>query len=194
VASQGTWSAARLAALIAVPVAVLAGFGLFIVLTNVLDPPPAAPPSPPPDPPSAVATGPVTTQARELDEREETVCRAVLSQLPAEVGGLAQRPVTAGAEQNAAYGEPPLTLACGGLETGYRPTDTVYPLPGGVCWHLAEGEGQSVWTSLDREVPVRVSVPASYDGAGQLVTALTSTIARTIRTADDLPPGCETAG
>jgi GNAT superfamily N-acetyltransferase len=37
-----------------------------------------------------------------------------VSQLPATVRDLTQRPVTAGAEQNAAYGDPALTVACGG--------------------------------------------------------------------------------
>ena len=35
------------------------------------------------------------------------------SQLPATVRNLPARKVSAGPEQNAAYGEPPLTVACG---------------------------------------------------------------------------------
>lgn len=195
-ASQDTRSAARLAALIAVPVAVLTGIGLFFVLTNALAPSGTAAPDPTATPATGppMATAPVSVPERELSKREQTVCRAVVSQLPGEVDGLAQRPVTAGAEQNAAYGDPPLTVTCGGFEAGYEPTDTVYPLPGGVCWHLAEREDDSVWTTLDREVPVRVRVPAGYDGPGQLVTELAPTVARTVRSTDDAPPGCATSG
>lgn len=194
-ANPDTSSAARLAALVAVPVAVLTGIGLFFVLTNALDPPETAAPSPTATPATGpVATTPVSVPERELTEWEQTVCRAVVSQLPGEVGGLAQRPVTAGVEQNAAYGDPPLTVTCGGFDSAYKPTDTVYPLPGGVCWHLAEGGDQSVWTTLDREVPVRVNVPASYDGPGQLVTELAETLARTVRSTEDAPPGCATSG
>lgn len=191
-ASQDTRSAARLAALVAVPVAALTGVVLFFVLTNALAPAEHAAPDPTPTGP--VPTAPVSVPERELTSWEQTVCRAVVSQLPGEVSGLAQRPVTAGVEQNAAYGDPPLTLTCGGFEAGYEPTDTVYPLPGGVCWHLAERENDSVWTTLDRQVPVRVTVPASYDGAGQLVTELAATVARTVRSTEDAPPGCVTSG
>lgn len=193
-ANQDTRSAARLAALVAVPVTLLTGIGLFFVLSNALDPPESAAPSstatPAPTPLGPAATAPVSVPERKLSQWEQTVCRAVVSQLPGEVGGLAQRPVTAGVEQNAAYGDPPLTVTCGGFEAAYAPTDTVYPLPGGVCWHLVEGEDESVWTTLDREVPVRVSVPAGYDGPGQLVTELAATVARTVRSAEQAPSGC----
>ncbi len=40
------------------------------------------------------------------------VCRRSTAQLPATVVGRHRRPVS-GAEQNAAYGDPPITVACG---------------------------------------------------------------------------------
>src|SRR5690606_34132777 len=100
-----TRSAARLAALVAVPVAVLVGIGSLRVLVNAADSPPESPPS---SAPARVVTDPVEMWTRELTEWEEVVCRALWAQVPAEVDGWAQRPVTAGSEQNAAYGEPPI--------------------------------------------------------------------------------------
>jgi hypothetical protein len=186
VADPVTRSAARLAALIAVPVALLVGAGTFALLNDDAEPA-ATPPSPTA---TATAPGPVPTEPVEmaapvLTEREEVVCRALASQLPAEVDGLVQRPVTAGPEQNAAYGEPPITVACGPPPAAYEPTDQLYPWKG-VCWHPAEEPdgGGTVWTTLGREVPVRVRVPAGYEAPFQHVLEFSETVAATVRTSD----------
>ncbi|QSB13588.1 DUF3515 domain-containing protein [Natronosporangium hydrolyticum] len=190
-ADQVSRSAAKLAALIAVPLALLAGFGTFLLLGNAFaEPDPTTQPTPtetaPADPPPAE---PVAMPARDLGEWDETVCRALLSQLPQELEGLPQRLVTEGPEQNAAYGEPPITVACGVEPVEIDPTDMVFPQDG-VCWHAEEFPEQSVWTTLDREVPVQVHVPAAYDGPFQQVGALNQTITQTIRSADEAPAGC----
>jgi Protein of unknown function (DUF3515) len=184
VPDPATRSAAKLATLIAVPVALLVGIGTFALLRPSAESPDAVvPPSQP------VPTTPVEMAAPALSEREELVCRALLSQLPAELDGLAQRQVTAGPEQNTAYGEPPITLACGGPQASYPPTAEVNPWEG-VCWHPAEEPDASVWTALAREVPIRVTVPASYDGAFQYVVEFSRPIAETVFSTDDVPSGC----
>lgn len=191
-ADQVTRSAGKLAALIAVPVAVLAGIGAFLVLNNAFQAavePPATPPGQATPAPGAAPTEPVEMPAPELSERAETVCRALLSQLPATVDELVQRPVTEGAEQNAAYGDPPVTVACGGPPAEYAPTDTVHPFEG-VCWHAEERPEATVWTTLDREVPVRVRVPAAYDGPFQQVAPFTAPIVETVPSGGDPPSGC----
>lgn len=176
-------SAAKLAALVAVPVAVLAGIGVFALLGGDREPDPVATPTRP------AATGPVEMAAPELTDRAGIVCRALLSQLPGDLDGLAARPVTAGPEQNAAYGDPPVTMACGVPPADYALTDTVYPLSG-VCWHAAEGPDATVWTTLDREVPVRVTVPAGYDGPAQRVVPLATAVAESVRSVSEVPSGC----
>lgn len=186
---QTTRSAARLAALIAVPVALLAGLGTFAVLRDAFTPPPAVEATASPSPSAPVPTEPVEMAAPPLGEWEEIVCRAVLARLPAEVNGLPQRPVTAGAEQNAAYGEPPVTVACGVPPVEYEPTELVLRL-GPVCWQARELEGGSRWTTLDREVPVQVWVPDAYDSPSQQVVDISNTVAETVRTGGDPPSGC----
>jgi uncharacterized protein DUF3515 len=184
VADPVTRSAAKLAALVAVPVALLVGIGTFAMLRD--SPAPDSPATPPPTP---VATGPVAMTAPPLTEREQVVCRALLSRLPGTVDGLAQRPVTAGPEQNTAYGEPPITVACGGPAPSYEPDAEVNPWEG-VCWHPAVTPESSVWTVLAREVPVRVTVPAAYGGPFQLVLRFSRPIAETVRSSDTVPWGC----
>ena len=183
-----TRTAARIAVLIAVPLALLAGIGTFALLGGFsggsADEPAAAP-----DPVTPQATTPVPTEERALTEREEIVCRALLANLPDEVAGLPQRPVTAGAEQNAAYGDPALTVACGVEEVTYELTDQVWPVSG-VCWYADERPDGTVLTTLDREVPVRVSVPAAYDAPLQQVAGLSQPIVDSIRSTDEAPTGC----
>ncbi|MDG4769668.1 DUF3515 family protein [Solwaraspora sp. WMMD792] len=137
-----------------------------------------------------VPTTPVQIAAPALDERAEIVCRALVSQLPGTLRDLPQRRVTDGAEQNAAYGEPPITVACGVPAAQFPPTDLVYALDG-VCWHAAEQADATVWTTVDREIPVRVSVPGSYDEPGQWVTAFADPLIETVPSdADAAPRGC----
>ncbi len=171
-ASQDTRRAAIIAALVAVPVAVLTGIGAFALLSGTVD-----------------NTGPVDMPARELTARQEVVCRALLSQLPDTVRDLAPRPVTAGAEQNAAYGDPPITLACGVPAAEVAPTDQVWGLDG-VCWVATERADGTVWVTVDREVPVQVRVPAAYGGPGQWVAEFSQALTETVPPAPDPPTGC----
>ena len=177
-----TRSAARLAALLALPVALLVGAGTFALLNDDADPA-ATPPSPTATTPGPVPTEPVEVAAPALTEREGIVCRALASQLPAEVDGLVQRPVTDGPEQNAAYGEPPITVTCGPPAAAYEPTDQLHPW-GGVCWH--PNPDGTVWTALGREVPVRVRVPAAYEAPFQHVLEFSETVAATVLTTEQV--------
>jgi hypothetical protein len=187
-ADQVTRNAARWATFVTVPVVLLVGVLVFGALggfgrTNG----PAASPSAPRPTPSA--TGPVTMAAPKLSSRQAVVCRALLSQLPDHLGNLAQRAVTAGSEQNAAYGDPAITLACGGPTPSYAPTDTVYPL-NGACWLAVKQPGGTAWTTLDREVPVTVTVPGGYDPPGQRVIDFSGPVVSAVPAAAKIPYGC----
>jgi hypothetical protein len=188
VSDQVTRSAARLAALIAIPIALLAGVGAFALLGGAFEDA-ADPPAGRSGPTGPVATGPVELPARELTGEQATACRALLSRLPDQLDGQPQRPVTEGAEQNAAYGDPPVTLACGVPEAAYAPTDFLTSHDG-VCWHSAVAPPGTVWTTLDRRVPVQVTVPAAYDGPGQQVVEFTAAIRQSIAATDTVPAGC----
>lgn len=122
-----------------------------------------------------------------LEERQATVCRALLSQLPDTIRDRPQRQVTAGHEQNAAFGDPAITLACGGALPSFPAADWVFSLDG-VCWHPDSTKTQ--WTTVDREVPVTVNVPQEYDQPGQWVIAFSSSIVASVPSGD-MPSGCE---
>jgi hypothetical protein len=143
--------AARVAALVAVPVAVVAGIAVHRVLDR------GAPP------PAAGATTAVEMPARPLADRPAAVCRALFVRLPGNFGALARRPVTSGPEQNAAYGDPPVTVACGAPGPS-APPGAQYLAIDGVCWYAEVGTDRAVWTLAGREVPVVVTIPARYTG------------------------------
>jgi hypothetical protein len=166
-------SAARTATLVAVPVALAVGLALLWSFGAFSRP----------------GTGPVEMAAPALAEEATLVCRAVIADLPDTVTGDPRRPVTAGAEQNAAYGDPPLTLACGTGETTFPPTDLVYPLSG-VCWHATTAAESTVWTTVDRQVPVTVTVPGPQEGAAQKVIAFSEAVRSADPAVATVPTGC----
>lgn len=149
-----TRRAARLAALIALPIALVAGVIAYRVLAGH---------DPADTPPAAAATTPVEVPAPSLAARPTTVCRALLAKLPDQLGKLTRRPVTAGAEQNAAYGDPAVTLACGTVGPA-PPAGAQFFAINGVCWYAEDGKDTRVWVLQGREVPVVVRVPTAYTG------------------------------
>ena len=154
-ADPDTRRAARIAALVAVPVAAVTGFVAFQVLA------PADPSDEPAGPEKPVPSTPVEMAAPQLTERAATVCRALFAKLPDRFGTLARRPVTAGPEQNAAFGEPPVTVACG-APGAQAPTDAQFWELSGVCWYQDEAAGKRRWTLQEREVPVVVTMPKEH--------------------------------
>lgn len=179
--------AALVATLVAVPVTVLVAA---LAITHLSPDQSAAPQaSSSASAPTANATGPVPMTVYTLDERAEVICRALLAKLPDTLRDLPQRPVTAGPEQNAAYGEPPITLACGIPLPSIPPTDLVYPLDK-VCWHAGDRPDATVWTTVDREVPVQVTVPKSYAEPGQWVISFSKPVEEAVPRAEEIPTGC----
>ncbi|HEU4421178.1 MAG TPA: DUF3515 family protein [Pilimelia sp.] len=186
---QITRGAARWATLIAVPAALLAGLGIFAGMGGFGGD--GAAPEPTTTTPRPQATTPVPMAATALSPRAESVCRALLARLPDALRDRARRPVTAGPEQNAAYGDPAITVSCGTPMPVFPPTDLVYPLDR-VCWHAAETPDATVWTTVDRELSVRVRVPRAYEQPGQWVIALSPSVTAAIprAAAGKIPSGC----
>ncbi|WP_432904449.1 DUF3515 family protein [Micromonospora matsumotoense] len=183
---RSTRRAALFASLVAVPVTVaVAGF----TFAKLSPDPPAAAPSASPTTLRGQSSTPVEMAAPALAQRPGVVCLALVSQLPATVRELAQRPVTAGAEQNAAYGDPALTVACGGPEPTVDATADVWTV-NGVCWYAAERSDATVLTTLDRETGVTVTVPRAYEGPLQWLTPISDAVVASVPSAGDSPSGC----
>jgi hypothetical protein len=199
---RSTRRAALWATLVAVPVTLaVAGF----TFAKLAPDSPAAAPSPSASAARPQSTAPVAMPAPALAERSATVCRALVSQLPPTLRNLNQRPVTAGPEQNVAYGDPAATVACGNtapikpcpsptnggaLPAGCFPdTDEVWGV-NRVCWHPLEQADATVLTTVDREIPVQVRVPKEYGPALQWVAPVSDVIVATVPSAKTAPSGC----
>jgi hypothetical protein len=140
--------------------------------------------------------------APKLDARTAQVCLAVTSQLPTTLRDLPGRKVTAGPEQNAAWGEPPITAACGitpptmcervdGGHPGCVPLDATMYAMNGVCWWGQEGPASNVFTTMDREVAVQVTVPSGYNQAAQWANEFSDAVVKTVKSKTaGVPTGC----
>ncbi|WP_422738741.1 DUF3515 family protein [Micromonospora sp. WMMD729] len=179
--------AALLATVIALPVTLLVAV---LAFTKLAPDTPAAAPSPSASTARAQSSAPVEMAAPALAERPATVCRALLSQLPPTIRDLTQRPVTAGPEQNAAYGDPALTVACGGTEPAIPATDEVWVV-NRVCWHPVEETDVTVLTTVDRETPVTLRVPRTYPQPLQWAAPISSAIVASVPSGGAIPAGCQ---
>jgi hypothetical protein len=144
----------------------------------------------------------VPLAAPRLAARAAAVCPAVLDRMPVTVRDLPRRAVTAGPRQNAAYGEPAITLQCGvaqpamcpSLEQtrpGCVPLDTELLTMDRVCWYARPGSAANTFTTMNREVAVQVSVPAAYEEAAQWVNEFAGAlIAADGDRTSGVPSGC----
>jgi hypothetical protein len=198
-ADKATRSAVLWATAVALPVAVLVGVLIFVQVIRRAEP--AARPSLAVTTPAAVPAAPVEMAAPRLPARAAEVCLAVTSQLPARLRDLPVRKVTAGPEQNAAYGEPPITVACGVAApvmcrtltggAGCVPLDAVMLNMNGVCWYGEEGPATNRFTTMDREIAVRVSVPSGYAQPGQWANEFSDTVVKADKSVTaGVPSGC----
>lgn len=186
-------TAALWATAVAVPVAVLTAV-LVVSRFGAAD---GAPPPARPAPPTAVPSAPVPLAAPELDAAAARTCRAVTDRLPATLRTLPRRPVTAGPAQNAAWGEPPVTLACGAAQrplcervdddgsTGCVPLTAQLLVLDRVCWHVDSRPDAAVFSTMDRRVPVTVTVPRAYERAAEWAIGFSGALTA----ADPVRPG-----
>ena len=202
--STATRSAAIWATAIAVPVTVLAAVLLFAFLadrsnadrSNVdrSDVDRSAVGSP--APPAVRSTTPVTMAAPALSARASAVCRSLVSKLPPAVRDRPAREVTAGSAQNAAYGDPAITVACGARQPSVADEallmnmKSMVAAEGYVCWYTEQRADATVWTTVNREIPVQVTVPSAYQQAAQWANEFSDAVLAAVSPRTDVPAGC----
>ncbi len=176
--------AARLALFIALPLALIAGLVAFGALGGFRAAPRTG------ATPSAGTTAPVAIPAPSLPSGKATMCLAFIAHLPGRVRGLTQRPVTAGAEQNAAYGNPPIKVSCGQPAPSVAPGATVWTLSG-TCWYADQSHPDATtWTTLDRQAPISITVPSGYPAPGGWVQEFTGLVQEWVPSLSETPKQC----
>ncbi|GAA4747357.1 hypothetical protein GCM10023328_32030 [Modestobacter marinus] len=131
-------------------------------------------------PPLPVDTPPITPEA-------DLACPALMGQLPLELAGEPSRAVDSDSPFAYAWGDPATVLVCGAEPpAGYVVGGPQTLLVSGVEWFVDTTDPDVyVWTTVDRNVPVQVRVPASSDSAGP--TALSPLIGGSIPYTEPTP-------
>lgn len=157
-----------LAALIALPVALLAGVVVFAAMGGF-------------DPNSRVHSGePVSVTAPPSIAGADAACSTLMKNLPKTLAGQEAREVI-GAPTNraAAWGAPPIILRCG-VE---KPAVVVGDLQGveGIFWYGRPVDSNVVWTTTDLPVNVEVTVPDTIEqGSAEVINPLAKPIRASI--------------
>lgn len=179
-----------IATAVAVPVMLLAGYGVYQGLVSSTSVP---------DEDTPVDDSPVAVDVPDVNDDETAViCRALLAQSPDKVVDLEARGVEAKdnsdaagiSELVAAWGDPAMVMRCGVNEVEVGDTDMVYQWAD-TCWAVDEGDDQHVWTSVDRQIPVEIVVPAEHEQSGELVSVLSPVVGEAVPGTDEFPSGCE---
>ena len=129
---------------------------------------------------------PVEVDTPEVTPAADLACPVLMGQLPLELAGETSRMVASDSPFAYAWGDPPVVLVCGvappaGFVVGSTPIQI-----NGVQWFVDTSDPDTVlWTTVDRNVPVQMQVPASTDSA--LVTAASTIIATAIPFTEPAP-------
>ncbi len=111
---------------------------------------------------------------------ERTACEALSRALPATIGdGLRTRTVRPASPLLHAWGTPAAVLRCG---VGYPPDFKADSMSGeidGINWYATQASDAVIYTTVDREPRVSLSVPRHYSQAFDLLVSLTKALKAT---------------
>ena len=126
---------------------------------------------------------PAVTPAADL------ACPVLMKQLPLELDGEQSRLVKSDSPYVYAWGDPAVVMVCGAEPPAGYVVGTSTIQIDQVQWFVdtSSMEDTTVWTTVDRNVPVQVRVPASADSAS--VTTLGKLIGTAIPYVDPTPGG-----
>jgi hypothetical protein len=142
--------------------------------------------------PTASALPALSPSAPPHADAQAGACAKVLEQLPVQLGKLRPRVVHTRPDSPfvVAWGDPAVVLACGvDRPASLRPASTAQYFTNGPAtgpyYDVTSSDTGNVWTTVDREPYISITVPSEYQGA-DVVPPLSRAIA------DALPPVCTT--
>jgi hypothetical protein len=129
---------------------------------------------------------PVQVDTPEVTPAADLACPVLMGQLPLELAGEPSRMVQSDSPYAYAWGHPPVVLVCGVAPPAGYVVGVQGIVINGVEWFVDTSDPDTVvWTTVDRNVPVQMQVPASTDSA--LVTAASTIIATAIPYTEPTP-------
>jgi hypothetical protein len=131
---------------------------------------------------------PVQVDTPDVTPAADLACPVLMGQLPLELAGETSRLVDSDTPYAYAWGDPAIVLVCGVDPPAGYVVGTSTIVISGVEWFVDDSDPDVVvWTTVDRNVPVQVSVPTSTDSAS--VTALCPIISTALPYAAPTPGG-----
>jgi uncharacterized protein DUF3515 len=129
---------------------------------------------------------PVQVDTPEVTPAADLACPVLMAQLPVELAGESARFVDSASPYAYAWGDPPTVLVCGVAPAAGYVAGASTLVVSGVEWFVDTSNPDTVvWTTVDRNVPVQVSVPATSDSAAP--TALSPIIATALPYTQPVP-------
>ncbi|WOQ18458.1 DUF3515 domain-containing protein [Raineyella sp. W15-4] len=123
----------------------------------------------------AGCSAPVQLPDPPVDDATRALCTALVADAPATLLGSPRRATTGSLA--VAWGDPPITLACGLPQpAGLTPTSQCLEV-NGVGWWSQDGVTGTVFTTVGRAAYVQVGVPNSYGNTGDALAELASVVA-----------------
>jgi hypothetical protein len=136
--------------------------------------------------PTAGALPALSASAPPHANAEAVACNKVLAQLPVQLGALPGRVVHTRPDSPyvVAWGDPAVVLSCGvDRPADLKPGSSAEFITGGVetgpFYDVTQSGGAEVYTTVDRQPYIAISVPAKYQG-GDVLPPLSRAIARAV--------------
>jgi uncharacterized protein DUF3515 len=129
---------------------------------------------------------PVQVDTPDVTPAADLACPVLMKQLPLDLAGESSRMVRSNSPYAYAWGDPPVVLICGVAPAAGFVADSPTLVVSGVQWFVDTSDPDTVvWTTVDRNVPVQVTVPATSDSAAP--TALSPIIATALPYTEPTP-------
>lgn len=116
------------------------------------------------------------TPATPRDDVERGVCARFIDALPDQTAAGRARPVTPDSASTAAWGNPPVTLRCGGPPITVEPTAQL-AVVAGQPWLPLPGADETEFALVGRDVTVLVTVPGGTDTPAAILGDLAGAVA-----------------
>ena len=112
----------------------------------------------------------VSVDAPDTDDKVTDICLGLSRQLPETLNSQSKRPVEPLNIRTAAWGDPPIVYRCGvGRPAALTPTSFVTSV-NGVDWFPEEHTEGFVFTTINREANIEVTVPKAYTPEATVLT------------------------
>ncbi|MGW5880175.1 DUF3515 domain-containing protein [Nocardiopsis terrae] len=118
----------------------------------------------------------VRVQPPEPDERTAEVCAALVADLPDTLLDAERASVRPDSELTAAWGDPPIGLRCGVPRPASLQMDSVLQEVNGVAWFSPPEDAPSLYTVVEREAYVELTVPPSYGPPAAALAAVSELV------------------